>query len=114
MDPENFENWRIYPSQGDLPMVMDNIRCEEREYDITRCRHDGINHNIAASCAATEVVGLFLYLFLHQGYAFFIIRRESWDFFKMLNAERSAECGMRNAEWNAECGVDGMTYTVLF
>ncbi|VDN28554.1 unnamed protein product [Gongylonema pulchrum] len=57
-DPESFENWRIYPSQGDLPMLMDNIRCEEREYDITRCRHDGIIHNIAASCAATEVVGL--------------------------------------------------------
>ncbi|KAK0410181.1 hypothetical protein QR680_004996 [Steinernema hermaphroditum] len=58
MDPQFFENWRIFPSQGDLPMVMDNIRCEEREWDITRCRHDGLRHNVAASCRPTEVVGI--------------------------------------------------------
>ena len=57
MDPEHFENWRIFPSQGSLPMIMDNVRCEEREYDITKCRHDGVNHNVAASCRSTEVVG---------------------------------------------------------
>ncbi|KAI6213056.1 hypothetical protein M3Y94_00104200 [Aphelenchoides besseyi] len=58
MDPQYFENWRIYVSKGDQPMIMDNIRCEEREYDITRCRYDGSFHNIQASCRATEVVGL--------------------------------------------------------
>uniref|UniRef100_A0A158R482 SRCR domain-containing protein n=1 Tax=Syphacia muris TaxID=451379 RepID=A0A158R482_9BILA len=58
MDPEYFENWRIFPSQGNLPMTMDNIRCEEREYDLTRCRHDGILHNVGASCKSTEVVGI--------------------------------------------------------
>uniref|UniRef100_A0AC35U2L2 Beta_helix domain-containing protein n=1 Tax=Rhabditophanes sp. KR3021 TaxID=114890 RepID=A0AC35U2L2_9BILA len=58
MDPEYFENWRIFPSQGDLPMTIDNIRCEEREYDITECRHDGLDHNIGASCRPTEVVGV--------------------------------------------------------
>jgi deleted-in-malignant-brain-tumors protein 1 len=56
-DPEYFENWRIFPSAGSLPMVMDNIRCEEREYDITKCRHDGVWHNINMSCRPTEVVG---------------------------------------------------------
>lgn len=59
LDPENSEYWRTYPAPGELPMVMDNIRCEEREYDITRCRHDGVNHNIAASCPKTAVVGSF-------------------------------------------------------
>ncbi|VBB30847.1 unnamed protein product [Acanthocheilonema viteae] len=58
MDPEYFENWQIFPSPGELPIVMDNIRCEENEYDITNCRHDGINHNIIASCPSTDVVGL--------------------------------------------------------
>jgi hypothetical protein len=58
MDPQYFENWRTYVSAGDLPMLMDNIRCEEREYDLTRCRHDGVSHNIQSSCRATEVVGL--------------------------------------------------------
>ncbi|CAG9540523.1 unnamed protein product, partial [Cercopithifilaria johnstoni] len=58
MDPENFENWQIFPLPGELSIVMDNIRCEENEYDITNCRHDGINHNIIASCASTNVVGL--------------------------------------------------------
>uniref|UniRef100_A0A914RU07 SRCR domain-containing protein n=1 Tax=Parascaris equorum TaxID=6256 RepID=A0A914RU07_PAREQ len=58
MDSEYFENWRIFPSAGNLPMVMDNIRCEEREYDLTQCRHDGVTHNLASSCASTEVVGI--------------------------------------------------------
>ncbi|VDM08815.1 unnamed protein product [Wuchereria bancrofti] len=58
MDPEYFENWQIFPSPGELPIVMDNIRCEENEYDITNCRHDGVDHNIAASCLPTNVVGL--------------------------------------------------------
>ncbi|GMT10248.1 hypothetical protein PFISCL1PPCAC_1545 [Pristionchus fissidentatus] len=58
MDPQYFENWRIFPSRGELPMVMDNIRCEENEVDITRCRHDGVRHNIAAGCRATEIVGI--------------------------------------------------------
>uniref|UniRef100_A0A0M3IM39 SRCR domain-containing protein n=1 Tax=Ascaris lumbricoides TaxID=6252 RepID=A0A0M3IM39_ASCLU len=58
MDSEHFENWRIFPSAGSLPMVMDNIRCEEREYDLTQCRHDGVTHNLASSCASTEVVGI--------------------------------------------------------
>lgn len=57
MDDEHFENWRIFPSKGSLPMVMDIIRCEEKEYDITKCRHDGVEHNIASSCAASQVVG---------------------------------------------------------
>jgi hypothetical protein len=57
MDPQYFENWRIFPSPGNLPLVMDNIRCEEREFDITRCRHDGVSRNIAAGCRSTEVVG---------------------------------------------------------
>ncbi|KHN76827.1 HHIP-like protein 1, partial [Toxocara canis] len=57
MDSEYFENWRIFPSSGSLPIIMDNIRCEEREYDLTRCRHDGVTHNVASSCASTEVVG---------------------------------------------------------
>ncbi|KJH48099.1 hypothetical protein DICVIV_05805 [Dictyocaulus viviparus] len=30
-DPEFFENWRIFRSKGELPMVMDSIRCEENE-----------------------------------------------------------------------------------
>lgn len=63
MDPEYFENWQIFPSPGELPIIMDNIRCEENEYDITNCRHDGINHNIIASCGSTNVVGLFISLF---------------------------------------------------
>ncbi|VDN08455.1 unnamed protein product [Thelazia callipaeda] len=58
MDPENLENWQIFPSGGELPVVMDNIKCEEREYDITRCRHDGMNENIIVSCEATQIVGL--------------------------------------------------------
>uniref|UniRef100_A0A1I7UI11 SRCR domain-containing protein n=1 Tax=Caenorhabditis tropicalis TaxID=1561998 RepID=A0A1I7UI11_9PELO len=57
-DVQYFENWRVFPEQGDLPMVMDNIRCEENEVDITRCRHDGIERNCAAGCRKTEVVGL--------------------------------------------------------
>ncbi|CAP36001.2 Protein CBG18580 [Caenorhabditis briggsae] len=57
-DVQYFENWRIFPEAGDLPMVMDNIRCEENEVDITRCRHDGIERNCAAGCRGTEVVGL--------------------------------------------------------
>ena len=36
---------------------MDNIRCEEREFDLSKCRHDGTSHNVAASCRPTEVVG---------------------------------------------------------
>ena len=31
MDPEFFENWRIFPPKGELPMIMDNLRCEENE-----------------------------------------------------------------------------------
>ncbi|CAI4225131.1 unnamed protein product [Auanema sp. JU1783] len=58
MDPEFFENWRTFPEKGDLPIRMDNIRCEENEVDITRCRHDGVLHNVAAGCRPTEVVGL--------------------------------------------------------
>uniref|UniRef100_A0A915PUQ6 SRCR domain-containing protein n=1 Tax=Setaria digitata TaxID=48799 RepID=A0A915PUQ6_9BILA len=58
MDPEHFENWHLTPLANELPMVMDNIRCEENEYDITRCRHDGTDHNIAISCPTTDVVGL--------------------------------------------------------
>ncbi|VDO43648.1 unnamed protein product [Haemonchus placei] len=57
-DPEFFENWRIFRSQGDLPMIMDNIRCEENEVDLTRCRHDGVDHNVAAGCRPTEVVAI--------------------------------------------------------
>ncbi|KAL3080363.1 hypothetical protein niasHT_038403 [Heterodera trifolii] len=58
MDPQHFENWRIFPSPGQFPIVMDNIRCEEREWDITKCRHDGPLHNVRSSCRPTEVVGL--------------------------------------------------------
>ncbi|CAJ0963174.1 unnamed protein product, partial [Mesorhabditis belari] len=58
MDPEYFENWRIFPSAGDLPMLMDNIRCEENEVDITRCRFDGQRHNVGAGCRKSEVVGI--------------------------------------------------------
>uniref|UniRef100_A0A183G227 SRCR domain-containing protein n=1 Tax=Heligmosomoides polygyrus TaxID=6339 RepID=A0A183G227_HELPZ len=57
-DPEFFENWRIFRSKGELPMVMDNIRCEENEVDITKCRHDGIELNVAAGCRPTEVVAI--------------------------------------------------------
>ncbi|CAI2352995.1 unnamed protein product [Caenorhabditis sp. 36 PRJEB53466] len=57
-DVQYFENWRIFPEEGDLPMVMDNIRCEENEVDLTKCRHDGIERNCAAGCRKTEVVGL--------------------------------------------------------
>jgi hypothetical protein len=58
MDPENFENWRIFPPPSvDLPIHMDNIRCEEREYDLAKCRHDGARHNVRASCRPSEVVG---------------------------------------------------------
>ncbi|CAB3397311.1 unnamed protein product [Caenorhabditis bovis] len=57
-DIQYFENWRIFPSKGDLPMIMDNIRCEENEVDLTRCRHDGISRNCGAGCRPTEVVGL--------------------------------------------------------
>lgn len=39
-------------------MIMDNIRCEENEVDITNCRHDGVSRNAAAGCRATEVVGI--------------------------------------------------------
>lgn len=60
VDPQHFENWRIFPEPGDLPILMDNIRCEERENDITKCRHDGQLHNVASplSCRSTEVVGI--------------------------------------------------------
>ncbi|KAF1753039.1 hypothetical protein GCK72_019595 [Caenorhabditis remanei] len=57
-DIQYFENWRIFPEAGDLPMVMDNIRCEENEVDLTRCRHDGVERNCAAGCRSSEVVGL--------------------------------------------------------
>lgn len=57
MDPEFFENWRIFPSKGELQMRMDNVRCEENEVDITSCRHDGVLLNVAAGCKDTEVVG---------------------------------------------------------
>lgn len=59
LDPEYFENWRTFPlaDPNERPIIMDNIRCEEREYDITKCRHDGILHNVKASCRPTEVVG---------------------------------------------------------
>ncbi|CAD6189688.1 unnamed protein product [Caenorhabditis auriculariae] len=57
-DVQFFENWRIFPSKGDLPMIVDNIRCEETEVDITKCRHDGVRHNAGAGCRPTEVVGL--------------------------------------------------------
>uniref|UniRef100_A0A914Y0V8 SRCR domain-containing protein n=1 Tax=Panagrolaimus superbus TaxID=310955 RepID=A0A914Y0V8_9BILA len=58
MDPQYFENWRIFVDKGSLPMIVDNIRCEENEFDITQCRHDGIFHNVGAGCRETEVVGL--------------------------------------------------------
>ncbi|CAD5229908.1 unnamed protein product [Bursaphelenchus xylophilus] len=58
MDPQYFENWRIFVDKGDLPMLVDNIRCEEREWDLTQCRRDGTLHNVQASCRPTEVVGL--------------------------------------------------------
>uniref|UniRef100_A0A914HL06 SRCR domain-containing protein n=1 Tax=Globodera rostochiensis TaxID=31243 RepID=A0A914HL06_GLORO len=58
MDPQHFENWRIFPPPGQLLIVMDNIRCEEREWDLTKCRHDGTAHNVRSSCRPTEVVGL--------------------------------------------------------
>uniref|UniRef100_A0A7E4VD53 SRCR domain-containing protein n=1 Tax=Panagrellus redivivus TaxID=6233 RepID=A0A7E4VD53_PANRE len=58
IDPQYFENWRTFVSQGDLPMLMDNIRCEENEVDLTRCRHDGVFHNVAAGCDPIAVVGL--------------------------------------------------------
>ncbi|CAJ0919212.1 unnamed protein product, partial [Mesorhabditis belari] len=51
-------NWRIFPSAGDLPMLMDNIRCEENEVDITRCRFDGQRHNVGAGCRKSEPVSL--------------------------------------------------------
>lgn len=59
IDIQHFENWRIFPEAGDLPIRMDNIRCEEREYDLTKCRHDGFLHNVNShlSCRSTEVVG---------------------------------------------------------
>ncbi|KIH44450.1 hypothetical protein ANCDUO_25524 [Ancylostoma duodenale] len=57
-DPEFFENWRIFRSKGDLPMIMDNIRCEENEVDLTKCRHDGVSHNVPAGCRDTEVVAI--------------------------------------------------------
>jgi hypothetical protein len=61
LDPQHFENWRIFPPPGEHPIRVDNIRCEEREFDLLQCRHDGPLHNVAASCRATEVVGsLFL------------------------------------------------------
>ncbi|CDW52478.1 Deleted in malignant brain tumors 1 protein [Trichuris trichiura] len=58
LDPEFLENWRVYPSPGSLPVVMDNIRCEELEYDITQCRHDGVDQAIHLSCKPAEVVGV--------------------------------------------------------
>uniref|UniRef100_A0A183C0J1 SRCR domain-containing protein n=1 Tax=Globodera pallida TaxID=36090 RepID=A0A183C0J1_GLOPA len=58
MDPQHFENWRIFPPPGQLWIVMDNIRCEEREWDLTKCRHDGTAHNVRSSCRPSEVVGL--------------------------------------------------------
>uniref|UniRef100_A0A915M244 SRCR domain-containing protein n=1 Tax=Meloidogyne javanica TaxID=6303 RepID=A0A915M244_MELJA len=60
LDPEHFENWRTFPlaEPDDRPIIMDNIRCEEREFDLTKCRHDGNLHNVKASCRSTEVVGL--------------------------------------------------------
>ncbi|KAI1717620.1 scavenger receptor cysteine-rich domain-containing protein [Ditylenchus destructor] len=60
MDPQYFENWRIFPPPGDLPIRMDNIRCEEREWDLTKCRHDGLLHNAGSvlNCRPTEVVGI--------------------------------------------------------
>ncbi|KAJ1365163.1 hypothetical protein KIN20_025393 [Parelaphostrongylus tenuis] len=57
-DLEFFENWRIFRSKGELPMIMDNVRCEENEVDLTRCRHDGVTHNVAAGCRPTEVVAI--------------------------------------------------------
>nr|CAD2174347.1 unnamed protein product [Meloidogyne enterolobii] len=60
LDPEHFENWRTFPlaEPDERPIIMDNIRCEEREFDLTKCRHDGNLHNVKASCKSTEVVGL--------------------------------------------------------
>ncbi|KHJ84371.1 scavenger receptor cysteine-rich domain protein, partial [Oesophagostomum dentatum] len=57
-DPEFFENWRLFRSKGDLPMIMDNIRCEENEVDLTKCRHDGVSHNVPAGCRDTEPFGV--------------------------------------------------------
>lgn len=63
IDTQNFENWRIFPEPGELTICMDNIRCEEKEYDLTKCRHDGPLHNVDSplSCRPTEVVGINLF-----------------------------------------------------
>ncbi|KRY48456.1 HHIP-like protein 1, partial [Trichinella britovi] len=58
LDPEFLENWVVYPSPGNLPIIFDNIRCEELEYDITKCRHDGRNESVHLSCKPTDIVGL--------------------------------------------------------
>ncbi|KRY89173.1 HHIP-like protein 1 [Trichinella pseudospiralis] len=58
LDPEFLENWVVYPPAGNLPIILDNIRCEELEYDITKCRHDGRNQSVHLSCKPTDIVGL--------------------------------------------------------
>ncbi|KRX14147.1 HHIP-like protein 1 [Trichinella nelsoni] len=58
LDPEFLENWVVYPPPGNLPIIFDNIRCEELEYDITKCRHDGRNESVHLSCKPTDIVGL--------------------------------------------------------
>lgn len=58
IDPEFLENWWLWPEPGLLPVVMDIIRCEELETDITRCRHEGIPENVAVGCPRGHVVGV--------------------------------------------------------
>lgn len=58
IDPEFLENYWLFPKPGELPVIMDIIRCEELETDITKCRHDGVSHNVNVSCRPIDVVGL--------------------------------------------------------
>lgn len=58
IDREFYETWIYYlpRSSSELPVVMDIIRCEEWETDITKCRHDGVAENIDLTCP--DIVGI--------------------------------------------------------
>uniref|UniRef100_A0A915K0I4 SRCR domain-containing protein n=1 Tax=Romanomermis culicivorax TaxID=13658 RepID=A0A915K0I4_ROMCU len=58
LDREYYEKWTYFLPRysTDLPILMDIIRCEEWETDITNCRHDGVEHNINLTC--TDIVGV--------------------------------------------------------
>jgi len=58
LDPTYYEYYTVHPAPGILPIVMDNIRCEEDEWHLAQCRHDGVRRHVNATCPRENVVGV--------------------------------------------------------